>query len=178
MIWTRLSALIVKELLAAFRDPRARMALVVPPLIQLFLFAYAATLEVSNVPIGVLNQDWGLASEQLISRFERASRLLRDPPLCEPRRGQGRHRPAGGDDRRPHRAGLLAQARRRRAGHGAAAARRPQVQQRPDRQRLRRHHRAPVQRGLPRGQGGGRARSSTAPGTTPTASTAPPWCRR
>jgi ABC-2 type transport system permease protein len=73
MIWTRLSALIVKELLAAFRDPRARIALVMPPLIQLFLFAYAATLEVSNVPIGVLRQDWGLASEQLVSRFERAS---------------------------------------------------------------------------------------------------------
>jgi ABC-2 type transport system permease protein len=72
-MWTRLGALIVKELLAAFRDPRARMALVAPPLIQLFLFAYAATLEVSNVPIGVLNQDWGIASEQLISRFERAS---------------------------------------------------------------------------------------------------------
>jgi ABC-2 type transport system permease protein len=72
-MWTRLGALIVKELLAAFRDPRGRMALVMPPLIQLFLFAYAATLEVSNVPIGVLNQDWGLASEQLISRFERAS---------------------------------------------------------------------------------------------------------
>ncbi|MBO0765467.1 MAG: ABC transporter permease [Hyphomicrobiaceae bacterium] len=73
MIWTRLSALIIKELLAAFRDPRARMALVAPPLIQLFLFAYAATLEVSNVPIGVLNQDWGITSDQLISRFERAS---------------------------------------------------------------------------------------------------------
>jgi ABC-2 type transport system permease protein len=72
-MWTRLGALIVKELLAAFRDPRARMALVAPPLIQLFLFAYAATLEVSNVPIGVLSQDWGLASEQLVSRFERAS---------------------------------------------------------------------------------------------------------
>ena len=72
-MWTRLGALIVKELLAAFRDPRARMALIMPPIIQLFLFAYAATLEVSNVPIGVLNQDWGIASEQLISRFERAS---------------------------------------------------------------------------------------------------------
>jgi ABC-2 type transport system permease protein len=73
MVWTRLGALIVKELLAAFRDPRARMALIAPPILQLFLFAYAATLEVSNVPIGVLNQDWGIASEQLISRFERAS---------------------------------------------------------------------------------------------------------
>jgi ABC-2 type transport system permease protein len=73
VIWTRLSALIVKELLAAFRDPRARIALIAPPLLQLFLFAYAATLEVSNVPIGVRNQDWGVASDQLISRFERAS---------------------------------------------------------------------------------------------------------
>jgi ABC-2 type transport system permease protein len=72
-MWIRLKALILKELLAAFRDPKARFALVLPPVIQLFLFAFAATLEVSNVPIGVLNQDWGMASEQLIARFERAS---------------------------------------------------------------------------------------------------------
>jgi ABC-2 type transport system permease protein len=73
MVWTRLNALVVKELLAAFRDPRARLALIMPPIIQLFLFAFAATLEVSNVPIGVLDDDWGATSEQLISRFERAS---------------------------------------------------------------------------------------------------------
>jgi ABC-2 type transport system permease protein len=73
MIWTRLSALIVKELLAAFRDPKARFALIMPPLIQVFLFAFAATMEVTNVPVGVLNQDWGAQSEQLIARFERAS---------------------------------------------------------------------------------------------------------
>jgi ABC-2 type transport system permease protein len=73
MAWIRLWALIVKELLASFRDPRARIALILPPLVQLFLFAYAATLEVSNVPIGVLNEDWGLASQQLVSYFERAS---------------------------------------------------------------------------------------------------------
>jgi len=73
MIRIRLSALIVKELLAAFRDPRARIALMAPPLIQLFLFAFAATLEVSNVPVGVVNEDWGAASEKLISRFEHAS---------------------------------------------------------------------------------------------------------
>ena len=73
MLWIRLHALIVKELLAAFRDPRARVALILPPLLQLLLYAYAATLEVSNVPIAVFNQDWGMASEQLISRFERAS---------------------------------------------------------------------------------------------------------
>lgn len=73
MIWTRISALIVKELLAAFRDPKGRFALIIPPLLQVFLFAFAATMEVTNVPIGVLNQDWGAQSQQLISRFERAS---------------------------------------------------------------------------------------------------------
>ncbi len=72
-MWTRLSALIIKELLAAFRDPRSRVALIVPPLIQFFLFASAATLEIKNVPLGVLNQDWGVASSELISRFEHAS---------------------------------------------------------------------------------------------------------
>ncbi|MCW2274490.1 ABC transporter permease subunit [Rhodoblastus acidophilus] len=73
MLWTRLSALVVKELLAAFRDKKARFALIMPPLIQVFLFAFAATMEVTNVPVGVVNQDWGAQSEQLISRFERAS---------------------------------------------------------------------------------------------------------
>jgi len=72
-MWTRLSALIIKELLAAFRDPRARIALIVPPILQLLLFAFAATLEVSNVPIGVINDDGGAASVRLVSGFERAS---------------------------------------------------------------------------------------------------------
>ncbi len=70
---TRLFALVVKELLTTFRDPKARLALIVPPILQLFLFAFAATLEVSNVPVGVVNDDWGAASARLISRFERAS---------------------------------------------------------------------------------------------------------
>ncbi|MGD9804706.1 MAG: ABC transporter permease [Hyphomicrobiaceae bacterium] len=70
---TRLAALVIKELLAAFRDPKARASFIIPPIIQLFLFAYAATLEVSNVPVGVINDDWGTESVQLVSRFERAS---------------------------------------------------------------------------------------------------------
>jgi ABC-2 type transport system permease protein len=73
MLWTRLTALVVKELLAAFRDPKARFALIMPPLIQVFLFAFAATMEVTNVPVGVVNLDWGAQSAQLVSRFERAS---------------------------------------------------------------------------------------------------------
>ena len=110
MNWTRIAALVVKELLAAFRDPRARAALVAPPLIQLFLFAFAATLEVTNVPIGVLNQDGGLASRQLISRFERAFGVLRDSSLRQPRRGPARDRLAGRHGRHRVRSGFLAHA--------------------------------------------------------------------
>lgn len=69
----KLIALIIKELLMAFRDPRTRIAFIVPPLMQVFLYAYAATLEVTNATIGVYNEDWGQYSRQLITRFERAS---------------------------------------------------------------------------------------------------------
>src|SRR5579863_9277140 len=66
----RIRSLIVKELLAAVRDPRARFILIGPPVIQLLVFSFAATLEVKNIHIAVLNQDWGMQSRELIERFE------------------------------------------------------------------------------------------------------------
>ncbi len=45
-------AMIVKELWAVLRDPRARIMLIVPPLLQLFIFGFASTLEVKNIDIG------------------------------------------------------------------------------------------------------------------------------
>ena len=69
----KLIALIIKELLSAFRDPRTRVAFIIPPIMQVFLYAYAATLDVTNAPIGVYNEDWGQSSRQLVSRFEQAS---------------------------------------------------------------------------------------------------------
>ena len=50
---TRLLAIIIKELWAVLRDPRGRIILVVPPILQLVLFSAAATLEVKNVTIGI-----------------------------------------------------------------------------------------------------------------------------
>ncbi len=73
MIPPKLIALIVKELIAAFRDPKMRISLILPPFLQIMLYANAATLEITNVPIAVYNEDWGLASRQLINRFERTS---------------------------------------------------------------------------------------------------------
>jgi ABC-2 type transport system permease protein len=65
----RLKALILKELLAILRDKRSRLLLVVPPLMQMIVFSFAATLEVKNVSIGILNNDLGQASHELAQRF-------------------------------------------------------------------------------------------------------------
>lgn len=67
---TRLLALVRKEFLALFRDPKSRMILIAPPLLQLVIFSYAATLEVRNVDLMVLNRDSGHWGAELISRIE------------------------------------------------------------------------------------------------------------
>jgi ABC-2 type transport system permease protein len=69
-MWTRLKALIVKELLVVLRDPRGRVIIIVPPLIQLIVFSFAATLEVKNVDLAVLDRDDGRAGHELVQRIE------------------------------------------------------------------------------------------------------------
>jgi ABC-2 type transport system permease protein len=69
-MWQRIRTLIVKELLAIWRDPKSRVILIVPPTFQLLIFSFAATQEVRNVRIAVLNQDYGTAARDLVARFE------------------------------------------------------------------------------------------------------------
>ena len=59
LMWLRIRSLIIKELLAVWRDPKGRFVLLVPPVIEMLIFAYAATQEVKNVSVAVLNQDMG-----------------------------------------------------------------------------------------------------------------------
>ncbi|MEL7451409.1 MAG: ABC transporter permease [Pseudomonadota bacterium] len=67
-----LANLIVKELRSYLRDPRTRAILVGPPLLQLFVFSFAATLEVRNVDIAVLDDDAGRWSHELVARIAAA----------------------------------------------------------------------------------------------------------
>src|SRR5262245_7752706 len=71
-MWQRIIALIVKELLAILRDPRGRLVIIVPPIIQLVVFSYAATLEVKNADIAILNRDSGKWGYELIQRIDGA----------------------------------------------------------------------------------------------------------
>lgn len=65
----RLLALVVKEFLTLLRDPKGRVILIMPPLLQLVIFSFAATLEVKNVQLAVLNQDSGTQGMEFVQRL-------------------------------------------------------------------------------------------------------------
>lgn len=66
----RIASLCRKELLAIFKDPANRVILVVPSLIESFLFGYAATYDLTNVPYALLDQSRGAASIELAARLD------------------------------------------------------------------------------------------------------------
>ncbi len=65
----RLRASIIKEIWALLRDPKARTVLVLPPLLQLFVFTFATTLEVHNVDIAILDRSGGSHAAELVQRI-------------------------------------------------------------------------------------------------------------
>jgi ABC-2 type transport system permease protein len=69
----RLRALIVKEFLAIWRDKKSRTVIVIPPVLQLLVFGYAATFDVNHIATAIYNEDSGQASRDLIARFQGTS---------------------------------------------------------------------------------------------------------
>lgn len=65
----RLKQLLIKEFIQTLRDKRTRVILIVPPLIQMLVFGYAATYEIYHVPTVVLDLDHSQESRELVSRF-------------------------------------------------------------------------------------------------------------
>ena len=65
----RLKQMLIKELIQVVRDKRTRFILIVPPIIQMLVFGYAATFEIRHVPTVVLDQDQSQESRDLASRF-------------------------------------------------------------------------------------------------------------
>lgn len=65
----RLRAIILKEIWALLRDPKGRIILFAPPLLQLLVFTFATTLDVNNAKIGVLDQSGGAHSTELVQRI-------------------------------------------------------------------------------------------------------------
>ena len=73
--FARIGHMLRKEFIQTLRDPRTRFVLIGPPIIQMLIFGYAATLEVKHVSLAVLDLDNTPESRELISRFS-ASRYF------------------------------------------------------------------------------------------------------
>ncbi len=69
LFFLRLRVLLYKELLQALRDPRLRVLLFVPPLVQLIAFGYAANLDLRNIPIALYDEDTSAVSRELAFAF-------------------------------------------------------------------------------------------------------------
>lgn len=76
-MWRRIGTLILKELQALLQDRQSRALLIVPVVLQLAIFPFAATLEVKNNTLGIFNQDTGAESIELIQRLSRAQAFTR-----------------------------------------------------------------------------------------------------
>ena len=62
--------LFVKELIQTLRDKRMRITLIVPPILQLIVFGYAANLDVKHIRTAIRDLDQSIESRDLIGRFE------------------------------------------------------------------------------------------------------------
>ncbi len=74
-MWHRIWHLLVKEFLQFRRDRSARFRLLVPPIIQMLVFGYAATFEVFDVSTAMLDQDHTPESRALVAAFVHSSRF-------------------------------------------------------------------------------------------------------
>ncbi len=75
MTFARILQVFKKEMIELRRDKWARFRLVIPPIIQILVFGYAATFEVFGVSTAVLDLDHTQESRDLVSRFVYSDRF-------------------------------------------------------------------------------------------------------
>ena len=68
-MFARLRQMLIKEFIQVLRDKRTRFILIIPPIVQMLVFGYAANFEVHLVPTAVVDFDHSQQSRDLISRF-------------------------------------------------------------------------------------------------------------
>lgn len=83
-MFCRLVALIKKELLATLKDPRSLASLMVPPVLQCFIFGYAASYDLDNVPYALMDLSHSAESRELAARFDGAGIFHRVADLSRP----------------------------------------------------------------------------------------------
>ncbi|MGB7719820.1 MAG: ABC transporter permease, partial [Bryobacteraceae bacterium] len=56
-MWERIRVMLRKEFIQALREPRMRMLLFLPPLLQCIIFGYAVNLDVDHARIAWMDMD-------------------------------------------------------------------------------------------------------------------------
>ena len=71
----RVFALIKKEFITIWDDPKTKGIIIGLPLMQLLIFANAVTMEVKNIDVVALDQSKSVESRELLSKFENSPRF-------------------------------------------------------------------------------------------------------
>ena len=71
----RVGALIKKEFITIWNDPKTKGIIIGLPLMQLLIFANAVTMEVKNIDVVTFDQSKTVESRELLSRFENSPRF-------------------------------------------------------------------------------------------------------
>lgn len=69
-MWRRIGHILKKEILQALREPRMRILLFLPPLLQLILFGYAVNLDVERARVAWMDEDRTPESRDLLALFQ------------------------------------------------------------------------------------------------------------
>jgi ABC-2 type transport system permease protein len=74
-MWERILVILRKELIQTLREPRMRVLLFVPPVVQLVVFGFAVNLDVDHAHIAWMDMDRTPMSRDLRERFEGSGRF-------------------------------------------------------------------------------------------------------
>src|SRR3954453_8365918 len=74
-MWERIFVILRKEFIQALREPRMRVLLFVPPMVQLLVFGFAVNLDVDRARIGWMDLDRTPQSRDLRQRFAGSGRF-------------------------------------------------------------------------------------------------------
>lgn len=64
-MWDRIVTILRKELFQVLREPRLRLMVILPPILQLIIFGFAVNMDVENARVAWYDQDHSAASREL-----------------------------------------------------------------------------------------------------------------
>src|ERR1044071_7849205 len=74
-MWERIRVILWKEFLQTLREPRTRIMLFLPPIVQLLIFGFAVNMDVDHGRTAWMDMDRTPLSRELRARFEGSGRF-------------------------------------------------------------------------------------------------------